>query len=151
MKITSKLLLALIATLSLSTAYADEADIQVTASVLNNCKIISAQDLNFGQLDPANAVNKTAEGTVTFACTKNADYTLSADNGQHYDSAASKRRMNNGDDYLPYALAQASFTGTGQGFSTPNSVDLNAQIQGADYRDLPAVSFADTLHLTLLP
>ena len=151
MKTTSKILFALIATLSLGTAYADETDIQVTASVMNNCKIISAQDLNFGQLDPANAVNKSVEGTVSFACTKDADYTLSADNGQHYDATSSKRRMNNGSNYLPYALAQASFTGSGQGFSTPNTVDLNAEIQGADYRDLPAVSFADTLHLTLLP
>jgi len=131
---------------------ADGADVKVTASVVKNCKISATRDINFGALDPAQATNASAQGAVVFACTRGAEYKLTADNGQNFDQSASKRRMKGDtDNFLPYAIAQDSFAGKGQGFSQPITVALAASIAGSDYRDLPAESYADTLRLTIEP
>ena len=153
MKTQTKILLTMITAASMNIAMAaDNADVKVKAAVVNNCKINSTTDINFGSLDPAAATNSSAGGSVIFACTKNVDYVLSADNGSHFDSAIGKRRMKGGDsNYLPYSLAQASFPGKGMGFGTPITVALSASIQGSDYRDLPADNYMDTLHLTITP
>lgn len=151
MKNVSKLALALIASAISFSAFADEADVKVTASVLANCQILKTNDINFGALDPAQATDQQAKGDVTFACTKNVDYTLSADKGQNFNSESGKRQMNEGSENLPYDLEKADFTGRAAGFSNPQRVDLNATVFGRDYRDLPALSYTDTLHLTLLP
>jgi len=131
---------------------AETAEIRVTATVINTCKITETQDISFGSLDPAAAADAAAEGFVSFKCTKNADYTLSADNGANWDAKAGKRRMKGADtNFLPYSLAQATFTGKGAGFSTPIRVALRASLSGADYRDLPADAYADTLRVTINP
>jgi spore coat protein U-like protein len=131
---------------------AESAEIRVTATVINTCKITETQDISFGSLDPAAAGDATAEGFISFKCTKNADYTLSADNGANWDAKAGKRRMKGADtDFLPYSLAQVAFTGKGAGFSTPIRVALRASLAGADYRDLPAAAYADTLRVTINP
>lgn len=130
----------------------DSADIKVTASVINNCKIQKTADINFGALDPAAATDVSAEGSVVFACTKNVDYKLTADKGSHFDEKSGKRRMLGGEkDYLAYALKEDSFSGKGLGFSTPISVALNASVLGTDYKDLPAQDYADVVHFILLP
>lgn len=154
MKTRILLIAAVISGLTFSTfALAeDSADIKVTASVLQNCKIQKTSDINFGALDPASAQDASAQGSVVFACTKNVDYKLTADKGKHFDEKSGARRMLGGtSDFLPYALAQDSFGGKGMGFSTPIEVALNAKIAGADYKDLPAQDYADVVHLTLLP
>jgi spore coat protein U-like protein len=131
---------------------ADSAEIRVTATVINTCKITATQDISFGSLDPSLATDLSAEGLVSFKCTKNADYTVTADNGANWDAGAGKRRMKGaGLNFLPYALAQASFTGKGEGFSTPISIAIRASVTGTDYRDLPADAYADTLRVTITP
>lgn len=131
---------------------ADSADIKVKAAVAENCKISSTQDISFGTLDPAQATDASAKGGVTFACTKNVNYTLSAGNGEHFDAAASTRRMKGADqNFLPYAIAQSTFTGQGQGFGNAISVALDAKVAGSDYRNLPADSYLDTVVLTIKP
>jgi spore coat protein U-like protein len=153
MNIKSRLLIATIAaSFAAAAGAADQADVRVTAAVINNCKIKSSEDINFGKLDPALATDQKAQGSVTFACTKNVDYTVAADQGANFDSAASKRRMKGADqNFLPYALEQASFTGKGQGFSAPIRVALAANIAGTDYKDLPADNYADLLRVTITP
>jgi spore coat protein U-like protein len=119
--------------------------------VLRNCKIIDTQDINFGSLDPANAVDVDADGAVILKCTKDVDYTLSADMGQNESGGARRMKAGATDDFLGYALAQDSFAGIGAGFSNPISVALAATVAGNDYRDLPADNYADTLRFTVLP
>jgi spore coat protein U-like protein len=130
---------------------ADSADVQVTAEVLRNCKIIETQDINFGSLDPANAVDVDAKGAVTLKCTKDVDYALSADMGQNEDGGARRMKAGATDSFLGYKLAQDSFAGVGAGFSSPINVGLAATVSGTDYRDLPADSYADTLRFTVMP
>lgn len=151
MKTLSKLAIALVAATVSFSALADQADVKVSASVLGNCRIVETNDINFGALDPAQATDQTASGSIVFACTSQADYTMTADKGQHFDQATGKRQMNQGTQNLPYALVKDSFTGQAQGFSTPMTLGLNATVFGSDYRDLPALSYNDVLRVTLLP
>jgi spore coat protein U-like protein len=152
MTVRTRLLAAALAGLAPAALATESADIRVTATVINTCRIVAAEDIAFGALDPATATDVAAEGAVSFKCTKNADYALVADNGANWDAAAGKRRMKgSGENHLPYALAQASFTGKGAGFGTPVRVAIRASVAGADYRDLPADAYADTIRLTLTP
>jgi len=150
---TSRIIIATLIAAATSAAFAaDQADVRVTASVLNNCKIISTKDINFGALDPAAATDRSANGAVSFLCTKNVEYALSADQGTNFDGASKRRQMKGGDkDFLPYALENDSFAGKGAGFSTPLSVTLTANVAGTDYKDLPAADYADVLRVTLKP
>jgi spore coat protein U-like protein len=148
---TSALAAALFAGYASTALAADEADVQVTAAVINNCKIIDTQDINFGSLDPANAVDVNADGAVVLKCTKDVDYTLSADMGQNESNGARRMKAGASDDFLTYALGEDSFSGTGLGFSSPITVALAATVAGNDYRDLPADAYADTLRFTVTP
>jgi spore coat protein U-like protein len=131
---------------------AESAEIRVSATVINTCKITSTEDIAFGQLDPSAATDVTAEGAVTFKCTKNADYTVSVDHGSNWDGTAGKRQMKSGGkDVLPYALAESSFSGKGSGFTTPIRLALRASLAGAAYRDLPADAYTDTLRVSINP
>jgi len=152
MKSSRILIAAALAAATTSAFAADQADVRVTASVLNNCKIISTKDINFGALDPAAATDRSANGAVSFVCTKNVDYALSADQGANFDGASKRRQMKGGDkDFLPYALEKDTFAGKGSGFSTPLNITLTANVAGNDYKDLPAANYADLLRVTLTP
>lgn len=139
------------ASMSSTSFAADQADVQVLAAVINNCKIISTQDINFGQLDPAAATDASAQGAVTLACTKNVNYLLAADQGQNSDGSSRRMRGGANGDLLAYQLAQDSFAGVGAGFSSPATIGLDASIAGSDYKDLPADAYADTLRFTVMP
>lgn len=151
MKIHMSIIAGLVATGFAGGAIAADGDqVKVTASVTPNCQIVSHQDISFGALDPSQATDAKAAGALTFACTKSVNYTMAADKGQN--ASGDKRRMKGAEDaYLPYALAQDSFTGKGMGFSTPITIALNATVAGVDYKDLPADSYADVLRVNVLP
>jgi spore coat protein U-like protein len=152
MKVRTLAIVAMVLAGTTGSAFAaDKADVQVTAEVLRNCKIVDTQDINFGSLDPANAVDVAAKGAVTLKCTKDVDYALSADMGQNEESGARRMKAGSTDDYLGYALDKDSFAGIGAGFSSPINVGLAATVSGKDYRDLPADSYADTLRFTVMP
>jgi spore coat protein U-like protein len=141
-----------LAPLALAAGTSESAEIRVTATVINTCKITATEDISFGQLDPAAAVDVTAEGAVSFKCTRNADYTVTADNGANWDGSAGKRQMKGaGKEAMPYTLAQSSFTGKGAGFSTPIRLALRASLSGSAYRDLPADAYTDTLRISINP
>lgn len=152
MKLTRIAIATIIASTAIASHAADQADVRVTASVVNNCKILSTKDINFGALDPAIANDRTAQGSVSFVCTKNVDYALTADQGANFDAASKRRQMKGGDrDFLPYALERDSFSGRGAGFGNPLEVTLAAAITGADYKNLPAADYVDVLRVTITP
>lgn len=153
MKKRSIVIVGMLATsVTASVFAADTKDIKVTAAVVQNCKINTAADIGFGSLDPALASNATATGGVVFVCTKGVDFAIVADDGSHWNATLGKRRMKGTDsNYLPYTLAQSSFTGKGMGFGSPMNITLSASILGADYRDLPAESYMDNLRVSINP
>lgn len=145
-------LIAALSAMPVSAPAGETVELRVTATVIGNCKILSVQDISFGSLDPGQALNTRAEGSLTFACTRGVDYRLTADRGENFDAAGNRRRMRaSSGALLPYALESESVSGIGQGFSSPTSFVLAAAISGADYRDLPVDDYADTLRLTLEP
>lgn len=130
----------------------DAATVRVTANVLGVCKVISIEDIGFGDLDPSRAVDAEARGSVRFMCTRGVDYRLVIDQGRHYDTALGQRRMRAGDgSLLPYALEATGFSGVGTGFRVPIELPLSASIRGDDYRDLPAASYEDVIRVILEP
>ncbi len=126
-------------------------ELRVTASVIANCKILQIQDINFGALDPGQASNASAEGHISFACTRGVDYRMTVDQGENFDSERSRRRMKGKADYLPYRIDNEVVSGSGTGFSAPLNFSIEASVSGADYRDLPVAAYQDTLRITLEP
>jgi len=127
-------------------------ELRVTASVIANCKILQIQDINFGALDPGQASNASAEGHISFACTRGVDYRMTVDQGENFDPERSSRRMKgNTADYLPYRIDNEVVSGSGTGFSAPLNFSIQASVSGADYRDLPVAAYQDTLRITLEP
>jgi spore coat protein U-like protein len=153
MKMYSRMAVTLLSGLiAVNTYAADETEVKVTAAVAENCKITSAEDINFGLLDPAQATDVKADGSVEFACTMGVDYSVSTNEGANFDASTKSRQMKGADsNFLPYALEQDSFTGKGKGFSNPISVSLAASLAGADYKDLPADDYRDTLVVSINP
>lgn len=129
----------------------DVATVRVSATVLGVCKIVSVDDIRFGDLDPSRPVDVEARGAVRLQCTRGVDYRLSIDPGQGFDAAAGRRRMRAGEAYLPYTLAAEAFSGIGTGFRIPIELPLAATLRGDDYRDLPADTYTDTIRVLLEP
>ncbi|MBL8320838.1 MAG: spore coat U domain-containing protein, partial [Acinetobacter sp.] len=75
--------------------------LSVTANYENSCSLISASDMNFGQInDLSKAV--TSAAAVVLSCPLNTSWKVSLDQGLHYDGAT--RRMRKGADYIAYEL-----------------------------------------------
>lgn len=113
-KLTTKsLTLAIIAAAAFSAnAHADSnsANLSVSATVINNC-IVTTADLEFGGYDPVNtnsAMELTGTGLVTVTCTVNAQAELAIglgrnDEGSNPDSPMRRMNDDNG-NYINYAV-----------------------------------------------
>src|SRR4051812_16278397 len=92
----------------------DTRNIQVTASVKGSCRFDATPNINFGDLDPSAAVDKSQAVSVSFKCTKGAAYTLTVGNGLNF--ASSSNRMKHATvatDFIPYTITPKTQAGTG--------------------------------------
>ena len=141
-----------------SIGYADSTTVSVAAVVLSksNCKFNSATAaLNFGNLDPANPVDRTVSTTVTFVChgsEPSATFLITDDDGL-YKTAPNANRMRHTTvttEYLPYSLTLNPTTGT-----VPKNVDQTLTISGTakstDYQDAYMGNFSDTVIISINP
>lgn len=134
----------------------DTATVAVSASVSGNCKFVAPKTgaLAFGTLDPA--VGGNVAGTPTqpqFWCTKGTAYTIVDDFGVNEASAGvAPRRMSNGTDFIPYTFTYTD-TGTGAGAGSGNYITMNIAggVLGADYINVSAGAYTDTVTLTVAP
>ena len=76
---------------------------RVTSNFENSCNLISASDLNFGQINDFSKV-VTSSTRVTLSCPRNTNWKVGLDQGLNYDGTT--RRMRNGADYIGYELYQ---------------------------------------------
>ena len=129
----------------------DTRQIQVTASVLGSCRFVSTLNLDFGSLDPANAVDKKQSVNVTFKCTKGVAYTFTVGNGLHALSGTNRMKSASVSDYVPYVIDPKSLLGTGKGFGTSEAVTLTGTVKGTDYLDATVGAYSDTVILTIQP
>ena len=101
------------------------ADLLVTATVIPSC-VISTTPVAFGVYDPVvtnSAAAADTSGTVTIACTKGSNHTITLDLGKH--ATGGTRRMSDGlGEFMTYELYQDSARtrvwGTGANAHTPD-------------------------------
>jgi spore coat protein U-like protein len=136
------------------------ANLAVSASVANNCTISTAA-LGFGSYDPVSAHAATpldGSGTVTIACTKGANTTISLDLGGNA-SGSQRRLKDGGTNFLSYDLFQdagrTTVWGTGGDVLTPPAAPSKAPRNYSVYgrvpanQDVPAGNYTDTVVATV--
>ena len=142
-----------------SFAYAADTEIvTVSATVLskNNCKFNSATAaLNFGNLDPANPINKTVDTSITFRCMGSspmATFFISDDDGLN-ETGPNANRMRHttiGTEYIPYAFTLNPTSDTVPK-NTVQTLTISGTVNGTDYQDAAAETYSDTVVITLAP
>jgi spore coat protein U-like protein len=153
-RVAHRLAAALLGAASLAASAADTQNLSVSATVQALCKFSSAvQTVSFGTLNPSAPVLVNGSGAaVTYKCTKGtAAAGVTAGNGNNF--ASGSRRMTNGTDFIPYTLALSGDTQTGLGFGAAGNLSLTVggTVAGADYQDVSAGNYTDTVLLTITP
>jgi len=149
--------LAMVLGLVLLTGVAFAADtntVTVTANVVGTCRFNSATStLGFGALDPGIGGDVNANTSTTFWCTKNASYSITDDDGL-YDTGPNANRMRHATtltEYVPYSFSYSPATGTGNGRTSPITLDISGTVTFASYQNAAAGDYADTVVLTINP
>ena len=128
--------------------------LSVTTNYENSCNLISAYDLNFGQMnDLSQAV--TSSTAVALSCPLNTSWKVNLDQGMNYDGTT--RRMRKGADYIAYELyrdAQYSQlwnnSGTSQGMDNNGTQTIPIYGKaGPSATAVPAGEYQDTITVTL--
>ena len=130
----------------------DTATVTVSANVVGTCKFASGDTVVFGTLDPSvgTNVNGTIAQPTTFWCTKGTTYTITDDDGLSEDGTTHRVKHASLAEYIPYSFAYTG-TGTGAGAGPTNRItmDIISAVQGTDYINASAGSYADTVILTI--
>lgn len=142
-----------------SLAAVKTAPVAIGATVLSTNKcLLSAPSaiLNFGALDPANAVVVTVSTTMTFNCKGKDDpvfFTITNDDGLNSIAPGTTRMINSAAapvQYLPYTFTLLPSAG-----SVPKNSDTLLTIQGtvqpADYENAVPGAYVDTVVITINP
>jgi spore coat protein U-like protein len=137
-----------------SSAVAATQDLSVSVRVVGNCAFDSASDVNFGDLNQTSADDATATGNLIFWCTKNATYNLSdeldaagAGDGD-FDGTLSSGTTT---DTINYNIDYTNFSGNGTGKTLPITSAISATIVNADYVNVDAADYTDTVTFTITP
>ncbi len=131
---------------------ADSNTLTVSASVTGTCKFTSGiSTLNFGTLDQSASADATASGSTQFWCTRNATYTVSANNGLYFDTSRRMRHATEPTEYIPYSLTFTPSSGTGTGKSSPITLSLSGTITNVNYVNAIAGNYSDTVILSITP
>lgn len=139
-----------------SIANADSANVIVTADVISVCQITSKTNMDFGNLDPSDPVDKQASAEVVYWCTKGviSDVGDASGNlhGQFYDGTNELMK----DDVDPTKTLRYSFTHDAasvlaDGPSTPITITINGTVAGLDYADASIGNYFDVITVDVNP
>jgi len=130
--------------------------LSVSANVTGNCRFNGAGPTavtianSAGAIDPTVAVDATGTANVLFRCTTGTTSTITAGNGANF---LGSRRVAQGTNFMPYALALAGNAqlGTGHGAGQDKTLGITATIVQADFVNAAAGAYADTVILTITP
>ena len=133
--------------------------LKVTANISGTCNFSANNDpagnttMDFGALDQATGGDVTAPtASLEYWCTKGEVATnISADNGANTAGCAGTRCLYNGTDLIPYSLVISFNAAIGAGKSSPINVDFDGGILEANYIDVSAGAYEDTVTLTITP
>ena len=146
MKALKGIIIAIVLTLVASTSFAaGSTDLTVQANVLGTCAFnAAAYTMDFGNLDPAAAVDTNINTTLDFTCANGVNYTI--------DDISGARTMAGATDNLPYSIAAYAVNGVGTGAA--QSVTLTGTVLAADY-DLAsgraAEAYSETVTININP
>jgi spore coat protein U-like protein len=132
-------------------AQGDTRTIQVTANVTGSCTFDSTPNMSFGDLNPASPIDKSQAIEISFKCTKGLAYQLTFGNGLHYSGGMNRMVGASGGDYIPYEVSPKTQGGNGQGFESPVKITITGTVRAANYRNVSAGAYADTVTLTVAP
>ena len=137
---------------------ADTDIVTVNAMVLSksNCKFNSATAaIAFGNLDPANPIDKTVNTPITFRCAGSspmATFFISDDDGL-YETGPNSNRMRHttvGTEYIPYTFTLNPTSGTVPKNSTQTLI-ISGTVKGVAYKEAAAGNYSDRVIITLEP
>jgi len=133
---------------------ADINTVTVTANVVGTCRFNSATStLAFGALDPGTGADVNASTSTTFWCTKNASYSITDDDGL-YETAVNSNRMRHATtltEYIPYTFSYNPTSGTGDGRTSPITLNISGTVTFANYQNAAAGDYADTVVISINP
>ena len=130
---------------------ADSSTLNVSANVLGNCKITGTAPVSFGSLDPAAATDVSANGSVTFWCTKSASYTLALNNGANALLTQKRMKGPGATDFISYALTPAATAGLGLGKSTPIVISVAGLVTVPAFADAATGNYTDAVTVNITP
>ena len=143
---------ALAGFIATSALAANNAVVQVTATVTGTCQFNSGGSVTF-TLDPSSSADAT--GSVTqpaFWCTNGTAYSITDDFGvnEAVANTVPRRLKDSGTNYIPYDLTYTA-TGTGAGKNSPISMNIGATVLNTNFVNAPVGSYNDTVTLTITP
>lgn len=130
---------------------AGTASVGVSATVLaGSCRFDSGGTVSF-TLNHATGGNVI--GTITqpvYRCSKDASFVISDDNGLYESGTTHRMKHATLNEYIPYSFTYTT-SGTGLGNGNPVTMDIASTVVEADYMDVPAGSYSDTVTMTINP
>lgn len=154
--LSARLVAAALLALGASAHAADSQNLQVNATVSGVCKLTAVPAMSF-TIDPSTTTNATATSTVQYKCTKNVVTTgFTVGGGTSGTATVNLAGQTSGNtDVLPVGISwtnPAAFTGTGFGSgSTANSVTLTGTITPANFGNVRADTYANTVTIAVNP
>lgn len=134
--------------------YSDSASMNVSAEYENVCVLLSATDLDFGQIDSLTKALRTS-GQISLQCPSRTTWKVGLNNGKY--ALNNQRRMFNGKDYINYdlylnnALTQKwdSSNNRSQGVGTNGQQAIPVYGQVSPQSIKSSGNYSDTVTITL--
>ena len=128
-------------------------DLTLSATVTAQCKFTSAAtNMGFGSVDPSlpGPIPGVLGTPVTYKCTKgHTPGTVSASVGLN---TSNRMKHATSSEYIPYTLTiGAAPAGSGFGSTQDKTLPVTASIAAADYENVTAGAYSDTVVLTVSP
>lgn len=144
------------ALLSCSFASANTLNMAVSANVVGTCRLVSVPPLPFGTLDQVAAPDLDPPAVnVTYRCTKNtgpATFTVGGSNTGTFNGSLANTTTPG--DTIPYTITWTAPTTAGSGLGTgvtPVNVPLSGHMLGANYQDVTAGDYAQSVAVVITP
>lgn len=149
-RIAAALALAFVVALPAEVRAQGDANLGVSATVVDSCRIAETPDATLDDVDAAPGAEAPAAWTVRFRCTRTTPYVVDADPGRHYDPGAQTRRMEapGTDDAIAYSLVLTPHTGEGRGAAL-NTATIAAAVQSIGHVVASVRTYTDVVVLTV--
>jgi spore coat protein U-like protein len=145
-----KVAAAAILSLGAGLSAADTQNMSVSATISPKCQFdtTATPTMAFGTaIDPSGTSNITAEASIVYKCTKGTSPSSLAPT-----SGGLSRTMANGSDTLAYTLVfDAVKPGTGFSTGKQQTIKVTGTITPAQFNDAVAVSYTESVSLTIAP